>query len=229
MKVPGIIGGISPESTVEYYRSIISAYNELNQDGNNPQIIINSIDMNRMIDLIKTGKSDELIEYLSKEINKLAFSGADFGVLTSNTPHIVFNDLQKNSHIPLISIVEETRKKAEKTGLKKLGLLGTKFIMESNLYTAEFSKKDISVIVPCKPEREYIHKIIMDELVKGIFTDKTKKGLLEIIKSLKKNNSIQGLILACTELPLILSQEDEKDILILNTVKIHVKSIVDQM
>jgi len=129
MKTIGIIGGIGPESTIEYYRQIIALYREQKRDGSYPSIIINSIDMKRMLDLIEAHKLDGLTKYLLGEVKRLAHAGADLGLLASNTPHIVFEDIQKQSPIPLISIVKAACEATKALGITKVGLLGTRFTM----------------------------------------------------------------------------------------------------
>src|SRR5947209_5898074 len=123
----GIIGGIGPESTIEYYRLILSFYRGRKNDGSNPPVLINSINMKRLLGLISAGELREASVYLGKEIEKLSKAGASFGLIAANTPHIVFDDLQAASPIPLISIVEETCEHAASLGLRRVGLFGAKF------------------------------------------------------------------------------------------------------
>jgi aspartate racemase len=229
MKTAGVIGGIGPESTIEYYRLIISLYRQRKKDGSYPQIVINSIDMKKMLDLIAGGELAEVAKYLTGEVRRLADAGADFALLASNTPHIVFEDIRKGSPLPLVSIVEETCKKADSLGLKKVGLFGTKFTMQGRFYEEVFSKRNISIIVPAPGDQDYIHEKYMGELVNGIILDKTKSGLLEIVNSLKEKTGIQGLILGGTELPLILGQTEDRDIPFLDTTRIHVESVVARL
>src|SRR5437016_1279209 len=129
MKTLGIIGGIGPESTIDYYRLVLAAYRKQKPDESQPSIIINSIDLKKMLDLIAANQLAEVAEYLVEEIQKLARAGADFGLLAANTPHIVFDELQRRSPIPLVSIVQAACERAKVLGLKKLGLLGTQFTM----------------------------------------------------------------------------------------------------
>jgi len=229
MKTVGIIGGIGPESTIAYYRLIISSYRERKRDGNYPQIVINSINMKRMLDLIGASRLKEVVAYLGDEMKRLADAGVDFGLMASNTPHIVFDDIQAMSPIPLISIIEVTCKKAERLGLQRVGLFGTRFTMEGQFYEEVFSARSISVVVPKPDDRDYIHEKYMGELVKGIILDETKSRLLAIVRSLKKQEGIDGLVLGGTELPLILSEADDRDIPFLDTTVIHVESVVDQL
>ena len=229
MKTVGLIGGIGPESTIEYYRLIISSYLANEKNGNYPQIIINSINMKRMLDLIGESKLDEVTEYLVGEIEKVAKAGAEFALLASNTPHIVFNNIKTASPLPLISIVEATCEKVVSIGLKRLGLFGTKFTMQSGFYNEVFMAHGISVVTPGEELQDYIHDKYMGELVKGIIRDETKAELLKIAQILKEDKGIEGLILGGTELPLILKETDDIGIPLLDTTRIHVESVLKEL
>lgn len=229
MTTVGIVGGIAPESTIEYYRLIISSYLDRERNGNYPSIIINSINMKKMLDLIGENQLTEVAEYLASEVNKLAAAGADFALLASNTPHIVFDEIQKASLLPMISIVEATCEKAREIGLQKVGLFGTKFTMVGGFYDRVFAKQNIEVIVPDERDRNYIHEKYMGELVKGNFLDETRNGLLDIVTRINQERGIQGLILGGTELPLILRESYNPDVPFLNTTRIHVESILGRL
>lgn len=229
MKTVGLIGGIGPESTIEYYRLIVSSYLAHEKHGNYPQIIINSINMKKMLHLIGENKLDDVTDYLVGEIEKVARAGADFALLASNTPHIVFNNIKRVSPLPLISIVEATCAKAESLGLKRLGLFGTKFTMQSGFYNVTFMEHDISVVTPGDDEQIYIHDKYMGELVKGIIRDETRRELLKIAHNLKEEKGIEGLILGGTELPLILKETDNIGIPVLDTTRIHVERIMEKL
>jgi aspartate racemase len=227
MKTVGIIGGIGPESTIEYYRKIVSSYLNRQTTGTYPQIIINSIDMKKMLDLIGNGEFEEVSSYLAFEVKKLESAGAEFGVLASNTPHIVFNKVRELSQLPLISIVEATCKKISDIGLERVALLGTKFTMEGGFYSEVLSKSGIEVITPDKTDRRFIHDKYMDELVKGIILDETRSSLISVIEKLKNKSNVQGLILGGTELPLILKAGDVTGVHVFDTTEIHVESILE--
>ncbi len=229
MKTIGIIGGIGPESTIEYYRQIIALYQEQARDESYPQIIIDSIDMKRMLDLIEAQKLAGLTDYLLDEVERLAQAGADLGLFASNTPHIVFEDIQKRSSIPLISIVKAACEATEALGITKVGLFGTRFTMQGQFYARVFTEKGIALVVPGREEQEYIHNKYMSELVKGIFLAETRENLLAIVDQLKEEREIQGLVLGGTELPLILQDKSYKGIPFLDTTRIHVKQAVAQM
>lgn len=229
MKTIGIIGGIAPESTVEYYRLIIASYREQRQDGSYPSIIINSIDMKKMLGMIAVNELMEVTGYLVGEVEKLARAGADFGLMASNTPHIVFDEIHRRSPLPLISIVEATCEDAKAQGLKRAGLFGTRFTMQGKFYRDAFSKEGITLILPGEDEQAYIHDKYMNELVKGVFLPETRERLLNIAERMKEQEDIQALILGGTELPLILRDVTKPVVPFLDTTGIHVKAAVTRL
>ena len=229
MKTLGIIGGIAPESTIEYYRLIVASYRARKPDGSYPPLMINSIDMKKMLDLIGAKQLSEVTDYLLHEIRKLARAGADFGLLASNTPHIVFADLQRQSPMPLLSIVQSACQAAKALKLKKVGLFGTRFTMQGQFYPDAFSREGITMIVPDLDDQEYIHGKYMRELVNGIFLAETRKELLAIVDRLRERTDIQGLILGGTELPLILRDVDTGGIPFFDTTRIHAEDAVARL
>jgi aspartate racemase len=229
MKTVGIIGGIAPESTIEYYRLIIASYREQKQDGSYPSIIINSVDLRKVLDLVAAGKLAELTGYMVDELHRLTRAGADFGVMASNTPHLVFDEIRSQSPIPLISIVQAACDEANSMGLAKLGLFGTRFTMQGRAYPEVFSKAGIAMVVPLEDEQAYIHDKYMNELVHGTFLPETRERLLGIVNRLKERENIDGLILGGTELPLILRDATSSGIPFLDTTRIHVNSIVAEL
>ena len=229
MKTVGIIGGIGPESTIEYYRFIIEGYRERKGDGSYPSIIINSIDLSKLIAWMNADQLGEAADYVLREIERLARAGADFAALASNTPHIVFDHLRAHSPIPLISIVESTCDAAQNLGMKRVGLFGTRFTMQGRFYPEVFSKAGIDLIVPDTAEQDYIHEKYMNELLNNIFLPETRAGLLAIVDRMKDRDGIEGLILGGTELPLILRGAGENAIPFLDTTRIHVERIVEEL
>ena len=229
MKTVGIIGGVGPESTIEYYRFIIDAYRTRTNNDTYPSIIINSVDVNKYVALATANRFDTFANGLVIEIERLARAGADFGALAANTPHIVFDELQRRCRIPLVSIVEATCDKARDLGLKRVALLGTRFTMTGGFYQKVFARADINLIVPTDEEQQYIHEKYIGELLKNVFTDETRAGLLTIIDRLRERDAVEAVILGGTELPLILRAAERDDLKFLDTTKIHVEKIVEQL
>jgi aspartate racemase len=229
MKTVGIIGGIGPESTIVYYRSIVAAYREQRRDGSYPSILINSIDLMKMLGLIGANQFGEVSEYLAQGVQMLARSGADFGLLAANTPHIVFDEIQRQSPIPLISIVEVTCEEAQRLGLKKIGLFGIRFTMQGRFYPDIFSRAGIELSLPTTDEQDYIHDKYLNELIPGILLPETRERLLGIVDRMKDEQGIEGLILGGTELPLILKDTHYQGIPFLDTTQIHVKHAVAEL
>jgi len=229
MKTLGIIGGIGPESTIEYYRRTHALYRQRVPDGSAPSIIINSIDNKKLLDLVGANRLDELIEYLTAEVEKLARAGATFALLAANTPHLVFDSVAQQTSIPLLSIVTALGEAAKIRGLTRLGLLGTRFTMQSSFYRDALSGKQIELVVPGEEEQTWIHEKYMQELLKGIIQPETRARLLAIIKTLKERSQIDGVILGGTELSLILRDESVFGVPILDTTQIHVEAAVAQL
>lgn len=226
MKRIGIIGGLGPESTIEYYRLIVAEYAERKPDGSYPSIIINSIDLKKLLDLVGANELAKLAKYLLSEIQRLARAGAECGLIAANTPHIVFDEVRRQSPIPLVSIVEATFEAAKALELRKLGLFGARFTMQGRFYPDVFSKEGIALAVPDEHDQSFIHHIYFSELVKGIVLPETRERLLTIVDRLKEREGIQGLILGGTELSLILRDATVRNIPVLDTTKIHAKAIV---
>ncbi len=229
MKIAGIIGGIGPESTIEYYRFIIAKYRALRPDGSYPRMVINSINLQEMIDLFTAGRLDEVTVKLAAELRRLASAGVDFGLFASNTPHAVFEALRRDAPIPLVSIVEVTCAAAQRLGLKRPGLIGTRFTMQGRFYPQVFERVALPVVVPAPAEQEYIHGIYMDELLKNVFRDETRQRLLAIVGRLRTEDGIDGLILGGTELPLILRDAGDKTIPFLDTTQLHCDEVVARL
>jgi aspartate racemase len=227
MKVIGIIGGIGPESTTDYYRRLLAAHDKRRPQEGNPAIFINSIDLKKVIRLVTENLLSDLTEYLLTEIKRLAGAGAECGLLSANTPHIVFDELARRSPVPLVSIVEATCAEAKRLGIKKVGLFGTRFTMQGQFYPEVFAREGIRLVTPAEEEQNYIHDKYMNELIPGIFLDQTRDHLLAIAARLKMQDGIEGLILGGTELPLILTDDSPVEIPFLDTTEIHVNAILD--
>jgi len=226
MKIAGIVGGIGPESTIQYYRQIIAEYRDRRPDGSAPPILLASIDMQKMLELIASEEHIRLTEFLVGAIKRLAAGGAQFAVLAANAPHLAFDEIERWSPIPLISIVEVTCQAAKARGLKRLGIFGAKFTMQGSFYPDVFAKEGIAIVVPNAEEQEVINQKYFGELVKGILLPETRDQLLAIAAEVRARENIDGLILGGTELPLILGDLPDQGIPFLDTTRIHVNAIV---
>jgi aspartate racemase len=229
MKKLGLIGGVGPESTIDYYRQIIKEYQTRLITNDYPRILINSINMTKMLSCVFDKRYDDLINLLIDEITILEKAGIDFVAIASNTPHVVFDQLSDCVKIPIISIVEETCKFAGYKKIRRAGLLGTKTTMTSGFYQKVAEKYSIKIIIPQPENQDFIHDKYLSELVFNNIVPDTKNRFIEIVGELKETESIDGLILGGTELSLILNQNDFNDIEVFDTTMIHVKSIVLKM
>ncbi len=228
MKILGMIGGLGPETTVDYYRFILAGFRKRRPTGY-PQMVINSLDVDRGIAMLDAGRLDELADYLAGGIAALERAGVDFAFIAANTPHIVFDEVQKRTRLPLLSIVGVTAQRAKKLGLKKVGLFGTGFTMRAEFYPKAFAKEGIELVRPREDEREYIHKAYIGELLKNQFLPETRRRILAIAARMKKEDSVEVIALAGTELPLLLREAAEKPVEFLDTTIIHVEAIVDEL
>jgi len=229
MKTLGIIGGLGPESTLDYYQRIIALFRERTGDRHYPEFVIVSVDLRRGLDFMDANDLSGMGQFLLEAIGKLARAGADFGIISANTPHIVFDEVASKSPIPLISIVEATCAAAKAQNLKCLALFGTRYTMQANFYSKVFAREDIKLLVPDSHDQDYIHEKYFGELVPGKFLAETRAGLLAIIDRMKITSDIDGVILAGTELPLILRDPIHNGITFLDTTKIHVEAAVARM
>lgn len=227
MKRIGLIGGLGPEATVDYYKEIVNAFKDGGGDLNYPEIIIYSVKMSQFLQLMNEKKYDQVISLLADKLGSLKMAGAEFAAISANTPHMLFDQINERSPLPLISIVDATCKAAIKIGSRRPGLLGTGFTMNGSFFPEVFKRHDIEIIVPEKDDREIINYKLFSEIELGIFKDETRDMLTGIISKMVEKQNIDSVILGCTEFPLILSKENYSGIPVLNTTSIHVKEIVD--
>jgi aspartate racemase len=224
MKKIGIIGGMGPESTVDYYKLIIGAFKGRGTSFDYPEIVIYSVKLSEFMQLLEGRKWEEMVEWLLGVVRALARAGAEFAAIGSNTPHVVFDQLSSRSPLPMLSIVEATCARARAMGLKKPGLLGTGFTMGSDYYQRAFRAKGMSLVVPEEPDRKLINDRLFSEIELGIIKDSTRQELLSVVERMIEKHSIDSVVLGCTELPLILDRDDYA-VPFLNTTAIHVEAI----
>jgi aspartate racemase len=225
MKTIGLIGGTSWVSTVEYYRIINQLTNARLGRLNSAKILLYSINFEEFKPPADPGAWGPVAETLTGIARRLETAGADCLLLCANTPHMAAESVRKNIRIPLLHIAEVTANEVVKKKLGTVGLLGTKFTMELPFFKEKLLKRNIQTIIPNDADREFIHASIYDELGKGIFSVETKKRYLQIIDELKTRDA-RGVILGCTEIPMLLKQSD-CDLPVFDTTAIHSRAAVD--
>lgn len=208
IKTIGLIGGMSWESSKIYYETINKRANDVLGASHSAKIIMVSVDFEDIKELTFAGKWDEIGAIMTKSAQQLERAGADIIMLCTNLIHLVSDAITNNTSIPFLHIADTTGEAIQKKGLKKVALLGTKFTMEKDFYTKIIQEKyGVEVIIPSEEKRKLIHNIIYDELVKGVFTESSKQICIEIIKDLQ-NHGAKGVIMGCTELPILIPDED---------------------
>lgn len=218
----GIVGGIGPASTVDYYNGIITKYLEVRKDY--PELAIESINMNRMCDYFENKDYSNALSMLISAVYNLKNAGAEYAAIASNTPHIIFDEISRYSPLPIISIVEETCKYIFANEYKKVLVLGTSFTMKSELYTKSLMKYGIEAITPRTEDIERIHSIIFPNLENGIVIAEDKEKMISISESYIKEFNAEAVILGCTEIPLMI-KEGDMSVPVINTTQIHIDAI----
>jgi aspartate racemase len=218
-----MVGGIGPESTVDYYRSLLARFREYG--ANIPHILINSIDVARLLELAKFDDRAELTDYLLEAVETLSRGGAELAFFAANTPHVVFEEVQRRASIRLVSVVLATCKAAQSLNLRRVGLLGTQFTMQGRFYPDVFATAGITVVVPEASDQAYVHEKYVNELVAGKFLAETRARFVAVIERMRQRDGIDGLILGGTELPLLL-REVTQSVPFLDTTRIHVDAVV---
>lgn len=225
MKTIGLIGGTGWVSTMEYYRLINEFTNSRLGKAHSARCLLHSFDFEEIIRLQHKGDKDRIYRLIYDAATNLVSSGADGLALCANTMHRYAEKLQSEIDVPLIHIAEATAKAIGLARLTKVGLLGTKPTMEENFYTSILKKHNIAVVIPDESQREFIHNSIFKELINGDFREDTKAGFIEITDDLNHRGA-NGIILGCTEIPLLIQQE-HLNMPLFNTLEIHALAIVD--
>ena len=226
MKKIGLVGGTGPESTVMYYKELNSKIDGATGGKNMPEVAIESVNFRKAWELVSTGQYRELADYLSEKVKILDDGGAEIIALTAGTMHIVYDEIVNNTEVLLVSIPKAVCSEVIERGYKKVGLLGTIFTMEQDFMKRDLLQSGIDVIVPEKADRELIAKRIYEELELGIVKESTLQEFNGIIQKMQNAYGIEAVILGCTELPLIL--KDENCLLpCLDSVEIHIKKLIE--
>lgn len=225
MKTIGILGGMSPESTVAYYEYLTRTYTERYGDYGYPPIVIYSVSFQSYVDWPTAGRWDLVAEGLGAAAQKLEAAGADFILIATNTMHRVFDEVQAQVNVPLLSLLEVVGETVEERGWQRVGLLGTRFTMESDLYTRALGERGLEVLVPDSEARAEVDRVIYEELVAGEITAAARARFKEIVVSLEQAGA-EGVILGCTEIPLLLRPQ-ESALPLVDTTRVHAQAALE--
>ena len=220
-KTIGIVGGIGPESTIDYYRLLVAA--------GHMRIIINSVAVQDLLEMMTKGDTPGVADYLTAAVEQLALAGADVGLIAANTPHIAFDEVQRRSRIPLVSIVEATAEHVQAQGMTRVGLLGTRFTMNGRFYPDVFARRGLLLVVPATPDLDYVHEKYLGEFLKNEFRPETRDGVLGVIERMQRDSGVEAVILGGTELPILLRTESHNGVALLDTTKIHAAAVLRAM
>ena len=218
-KTIGILGGLTPESTVTYYMHVVHRYQELYGNHGYPECIVYGVSFQKYEDWMNADDWDSIEKDLLKGLKILKKAGADFAVIATNSMHLLFDKLQAQIDIPLISIVDAAAESVIDAGMKKIGLIGTQFTMNRPFYREGLKKHGIDVIIPGKEDQDYILKVLWEELSLGILKEESRQGYLKIINKLVSQGA-EGIVLGCTEIPLLIRQQDT-EVKVFDTATIH--------
>jgi len=229
MATLGIVGGIGPESTIAYYRTIIRAYQERHGPAAQPSIVINSVDAHEMLGLFAAGRMADAIEFMVAALRRLADAGASLGIIAANTPHAVFDDVQARSPVPLVSIVTAACDVVHAAGWTRAALFGTRYTMCGKFYEPVFARAGIEIVLPDEADQAFIHDKYMTELIRSRFLDATRAELTAIAARMRDRHAIDCVILGGTELPLVLHGKEAAGVPLVDTTEVHARAAVDRL
>ena len=227
MRSVGLVGGLGPESTIDYYRRILEAW-ERHDPTMAPSIVMDSLDVRLALRLVEHDRP-ALVEYLLASLRRLAGAGVEFAAMTANTPHLVLDELAARSPVPLLSIVEACAAEARRLGLRRLALLGTRFTMQAPFYPEVMARHGIAVVTPDDADRAWLHERYVGQLLRGEFRDDTRRAVESLVARLRDEAKADGVILGGTELTLLLRSARVAGLPALDTTALHVAAIVERL
>ena len=225
MKKIGLVGGTGPESTMMYYQKLNAKIDRLTDGEHMPDLTIESVDFHKAWSYMTKAQYEELAEYLSEKVSCLRVGGAEIISLTAGTMHIVFDEIEEKTKVSLFSIPKAVCAEAVARGYRKVGLLGTIFTMEKDYMKKDLCKAGIEVFIPEKADRELVAKRSYEELELGLVKESTLREFQSIIKRMQAEDGIEAVILGCTELPLLLDEEN-CPVSCLDSVEIHINELI---
>ena len=226
MKKIGLVGGTGPESTLMYYKILNSEIDRITGGKAMPDIAIESVNFTRAWGYVTEARYDLLADYLEEKLEALEKGGSEVISLTAVTMHVVYDELAERFNKPIVSIPKAVAEEAVSKGIKRIGLLGTIFTMEKDYMKKDLIDSGIEVFVPCEEDRRLVAQRIFEELERGLVKESTLKELTEVINRMKEKDGIEGVILGCTELPLILNPGN-CPVACFDAVEIHIRKLIE--
>jgi len=226
-RILGIVGGVGPESTIDYYRRLVAGWRRRRPDGSFPRVIIDSIEAGSTMRALGEGDFDLVGRAVGEALEQLTAAGCGLALIASNATHLAFERIQPPPTLPMLHIVDAALAAARAAGHRRLGIIGTRFVAQSGLYPDRFGPAGIETVVPSADDTELVHGIYMGELVLGVFRDESRDRLVEVIARLRDEQAIDGVILGGTELALILTEPSYAGVPVLDTAGIHVEAALD--
>jgi aspartate racemase len=225
--IVGLVGGLGPESTVDYYRRIIERWQKTDPS-TTPAMVIDSLDPSKALRLVASDRT-AFVDYILGSIHRLEGAGVDFIAITANTPHLAFDELAARSSVPMLSIVEVCAEEAKRRGLRRPLLLGTRFTMEAEFYPSVLARHGLDVVVPDETDRTWVHARYVDQLLEGDFRDETRDEFVALVARIRSARGTDAVILGGTELPLLLRADRVAGLPVLDTTELHVRAIVKRL
>jgi aspartate racemase len=226
-RILGLVGGIGPESTVDYYRRLVDGWHARVGSASHPQVIVDSIDGGPLIGPMVAGNLEPMRVAIERAIGQLAAAGVGLAMIGSVATHCVFDEVAPTAPIPMLSIVEATCRAAVAGGVRRPALFGTRVAVEGAYFARPFEASGIELVRPSEVDRAWIHDTYLDQLVRGIFLDETRNRLLAILSDMRRRDGVDALILAGTELSVILPQPEYDGVPVLNAAAIHVAEAIE--
>ncbi len=226
-RILGVVGGIGPESTIDYYRRLVDGWHHRVGSQSHPQVIIDSIDSGLLIAQMVAGDAGPMRLGIAAAIDRLASAGAGLGLIASVACHTVYGDVAPGARIPMLNIVDATCREAVRTGVRRPAVFGTRVAVDGAYLAEPFEAAGIELVRPAESDRQWIHDAYLSELVYGEFRDDTRDRLLGILRDLRRDEGVDALILAGTELSLILPESSYDGLPVLNSAAIHVNAAID--
>jgi aspartate racemase len=226
-RILGIVGGIGPESTLDYYRRLVDGWHERVGLGSHPRVIIDSVDSVSLLGPMMAGDVEPIRMAITTATDRLTAAGAGLGIIASVASHVVFREVASAAAIPMLSIVDATCREAIRSGVRRPAVFGTRVAVDGPYFAEPFEAAGIELVRPAEGDRQWIHDVYLGELVLGVFREATRDRLLAILRCMRRDEAVDGLILAGTELSVILPQTSYEDLPVLNAAAIHVDAAID--